>query len=67
MANEKMKVQGIEIQYKQINENDFISLTDIARYKNADYPSDIIQNWMRNRSTVEFLGLWERLYNANFN
>ena len=67
MANEKMKVQGIEIQYKQVNENDFISITDIARYKNADYPSDIIQNWMRNRSTVEFLGLWERLYNANFN
>ena len=33
----------------------------------AEYPSDIIQNWMRNRSTVEFLGLWEKLYNPNFN
>jgi hypothetical protein len=67
MAIEKMNVQGIDIQYKQVNENDFISLTDIARYRNADYPSEIIQNWMRNRSTVEFLGLWERLYNINFN
>jgi hypothetical protein len=67
MAKEKMQVQGIDIQYKQVNEHDFISLTDIARYRNSDYPSDIIQNWMRNRSTVEFLGLWERLYNTNFN
>jgi len=67
MAIEKMTVQGIEVQYKQMNGNDFISLTDIAKYKNADYPSEIIQNWMRNRGTVEFLGLWERLYNINFN
>ena len=48
-------------------EDDFLSLTDIARYKNADYPSDVIQNWMRNRSTVEFLGLWERIHNPDFN
>ena len=47
MANEKMRVQGIDIQYKHVNEKDFISLTDIARYRNADYPSDIIQNWKR--------------------
>ncbi|MDR2580248.1 MAG: KilA-N domain-containing protein [Fibromonadaceae bacterium] len=67
MIAEKMTVQGIEVQYRQINGNDFISLTDIAKYRNADYPSEIIQNWMRNRSTVEFLGLWERLYNLNFN
>jgi hypothetical protein len=67
MTTEKMTVQGIEVQYKQMNGNDFISLTDIAKYKNADYPSEIIQNWMRNRGTVEFLGLWERLYNIHFN
>ena len=48
-------------------DDDYISLTDIARYKNAEYPSEIIQNWMRNSSTVEFLGLWERLYNPDFN
>ncbi|GBR77129.1 KilA-N domian containing protein [Candidatus Termititenax persephonae] len=67
MAAEKLTVKGIDVRYQQINGKDFISLTDIARYKNTDYPSEIIQNWMRNRSTVEFLGLWERLYNADFN
>jgi hypothetical protein len=49
------------------NDDDYISLTDIARYKNSGYPSEVIQNWMRNRSTVEFLGLWERIHNPNFN
>jgi len=48
-------------------DDDFISLSDIAKYKNANYPSEVIQNWMRNRSTVEFLGLWERIHNHNFN
>ena len=62
-----MIVKGFEVQYKRENENDFLSLTDIAKYKNVDFPGDIIQNWMRNRSTVEFLGLWERLFNPNFN
>ena len=39
--------------------NDYISLTDIARYK-SDAPDDVIKNWMRNRDTIEFLGLWEQ-------
>lgn len=47
--------------------NEYISLTDIAKYRNADDPRYVIQNWMRNRDTVEFLGLWEMLHNANFN
>lgn len=47
--------------------DDYFSLTDIARYKDAQYPGYIIQNWMRNRSTVEFLGVWERLNNPDFN
>ena len=51
----------------QENNDDFLSLTDIAKYRVADYPSEVIQNWMRNRSTVEFLGLWERIHNPNFN
>ncbi|MEG1972185.1 MAG: KilA-N domain-containing protein, partial [Oscillospiraceae bacterium] len=46
---------------------DFISLTDIAKYKDEVNPRFIIQNWMRNRNTVEFLGVWETLYNENFN
>ncbi|GHV19843.1 hypothetical protein AGMMS49959_05890 [Planctomycetales bacterium] len=60
--------QGTEITVlSQGNADDFISITDIARYKNSDYPSEVIQNWLRNRSTVEFLGLWERIHNPNFN
>jgi len=46
-------------------ENEFISLTDIARYKSNE-PKDVIKNWMRSKDTLEFLGLWEKLHNANF-
>ena len=46
-------------------ENDYISITDIAKYK-SDEPNDVIKNWMRNRDTIEFLGLWETLNNPNF-
>ena len=48
------------------NNDDYISLTDIARYKNPDEPKDVVKNWMRTKSTIEFLGLWEQLYNPNF-
>ncbi|HCE41979.1 MAG TPA: DNA-binding protein [Lentisphaeria bacterium] len=47
-------------------DDDFISLTDIARYKNPDEPKDVVKNWMRNRSTIEFIGLWEQLNNPSF-
>lgn len=47
--------------------NEFISLTDIAKYRNNDDPRFVIQNWMRNRNTIEYLGLWETLSNPNFN
>lgn len=49
------------------NQDDFISLTDIAKFKNIDDPRFVIQNWMRNRDTLEFIGLWETLHNPNFN
>ena len=48
------------------NQSDYISLTDIARHRNPDEPKDVVKNWMRVRSTVEFLGLWEQLNNPNF-
>lgn len=60
----KVKEQEISILYKK--EEDYISLTDIARIKNEDEPKDVVKNWFRNRSTVEFLGLWERINNPNF-
>lgn len=49
------------------SEDDYISLTDIAKYHNPELPGYVIQNWMRNRGTIEFLGLWEQLNNPNFN
>ena len=56
----------IEVQYGG-NSGDFLSLTDIAKYKTTENPGYVIQNWMRNRNTVRFLGLWERFHNPNFN
>ncbi|MDO6825850.1 KilA-N domain-containing protein [Mesomycoplasma ovipneumoniae] len=53
--------------YTEDFKNDYISLTDIARYKNKNDPRFVIQNWMRNRNTLEFIGLWEILNNKNFN
>jgi hypothetical protein len=46
---------------------DFINITDIAKQKNPIDPNGVIANWMRNRNTIEFLGIWETLYNPNFN
>ncbi len=49
-----------------IEQDDYISLTDIAKYKNPEFPADVIKNWLRIRSTIEFLGLWEQLNNPSF-
>ena len=49
-----------------INKDDYISLTDIAKYKEDSEANEIIRNWLRNRNTIEFLGIWEHLYNPNF-
>ena len=46
---------------------DYICITDIARQKNTEDPNAVIGNWMRNRNTIEFLGIWESLYNPSFN
>ena len=48
------------------DDNDFISLTDIARYKNPHEPKDVVKNWLRSRGTIEFIGLWEQLNNPDF-
>ena len=62
----KIKVLDKEIVVYSQNDADYISLTDMARYKDAERTDYIVQNWLRNRSTVEFLGIWEQLYNPNF-
>lgn len=64
----KLKAQGHEISIIAYeNQDDYISLTDIARQKNANDPRFVIQNWMRNRNTLEFIGLWEQMHNPSFN
>lgn len=64
--NKIILVKGISIATFKQGENDFISLTDIARNKNADEPKDVVKNWMRSRTTIEFLGIWEQLNNPDF-
>ena len=64
--SKKINVQGVDIVLYQENENDYISLTDIARHKDSEHTDSIIQNWMRNRNTIELLGFWETIYNTNF-
>jgi len=66
MKNNKIVVKGSEISILHIDTEDFISLTDIAKHKDAERTDYIIQNWLRNRNTVELLGFWEQLYNPNF-
>lgn len=62
----KIEVKGISVTVIKSGTDDFISLTDIARNKNAEEPKDVVKNWMRSRTTIEFLGLWEQLNNPGF-
>ncbi|MDR1755507.1 MAG: KilA-N domain-containing protein [Culturomica sp.] len=64
---ETINVQGTAIILYQEEKGDFISLTDIARHRDSERSDYILQNWMRNRSTIEFIGLWEQFNNPNFN
>ena len=64
---DKLKVLEYEINTKIINQEDYVSLTDIATKVNEDEPRFVIQNWMRNKDTIDYLGLWESIYNPNFN
>ena len=67
VKKDTIEVKGFAIQiYTEDFKNDYISLTDIARYKNVHEPKDVVKNWLRVRDTVEFLGLWETIHNPNF-
>ena len=61
----KITVKDTEVTIISYNEEDYISITDIAKYK-TDNPNAVIGNWMRNRNTIEYLGIWESLYNNSF-
>ena len=67
MSKTKLKVNELEIVLYSEKEEEFISLTDMAKFRDSQRTNYIIQNWMRTRSTIEFLGLWEQLHNPNFN
>jgi len=62
----KIEVKGIQVNVMNEQANDYISLTDIARFKNSAHSDDLIRNWLRNRNTIEFLGIWEQLNNPGF-
>ncbi len=66
VTKEHISAKGFAIQiYTEDFKNDYISLTDIARYK-SDEPFIVINNWLRSKDTIEFLGLWESMNNMNF-
>ena len=62
--NGKIIVNGAEITVTTIDDKDYISLTDMLKAKDGDF---FISDWLRNRNTVEFLGIWEQIHNPNFN
>jgi len=64
--NTEITVLSETIRVQRIDQDDYISLTDIAKFRNPDAPADIIKNWLRTRSKIDLLGLWEKLNNPNF-
>jgi len=66
IAMAKINVKNTELTIITINDEDYICITDLARYKNAEHMDDVIKNWLRNRTTIELLGVWESLHNPYF-
>ena len=66
LKKDTIEAKGFSIQvYTEDFKNDYISLTDIARYKNKEEPNVVEANWMRNRNTIKYLGIWEKLNNVD--
>ena len=63
----KIEVLSREVRLTGVNDQDYVCLTDIARYKETTHTDDLIRNWLRNRNTIEFLGIWEQINNPDFN
>lgn len=63
----KIKVLDTNITIVKQNKEDYISLTDMAKSKNPNNANEIIRNWLRNRNTIEFLGIWKKIHNPNSN
>jgi len=67
MENKKIEVKGLEISLFQKNKDDYICITDMAKYKNQKETALVIAHWLRTGNTIEFLGIWEQIYNPLFN
>ena len=68
MKNNIIEVQNVKVNVTNMNDNDYICISDFTKFKEGKSTSDdIIRNWLRNRITLEFLGTWESIYNPNFN
>lgn len=67
MANREVTVNDINIRYQRINQEDYICLTDMAKAKNMQHSGIVIAHWLRNYSTIQYMGLWETLNNPDFN
>ncbi|MCD4840744.1 MAG: KilA-N domain-containing protein [Methanosarcinales archaeon] len=61
-----IEVKGADIPVLSQKEDDYICITNIARYKNAECTDDLVRNWLRNRNTIEFPGIWEQFNNTDF-
>ena len=66
MSNKEITVKGLDVRYKKIDKEDYISLTDLARYANPTEPKVPITTWMRSKDVISYLGLWETLHNPDF-
>jgi hypothetical protein len=66
MSKTSVTVKGVDIEIYNKDKQDYISLTSIAKYKSRKRSDDIIKNWLRNKNTLVFLGLWEKINNPNF-
>ncbi len=62
----RIEVLSQEVAVRTVNQADYICITDIGRYKDSERTDDLIRNWIRNRNTIEFLGIWEQINNPDF-
>lgn len=67
MKDNHVEVQGLNINFKKINDKDYISLTDISKFVNVNDPSGVIRNWMSNKDQFAFYSLWEEINSPDFN
>ena len=66
--SKKLSIQNVEVSViTSKDDNDYFSLTDMAKWKNSEFPADVVKNWLRTKFTIEFLGIWEDAFNPDFN